>query len=228
MCGIYICVFIWSYHIGMSFVDSFTCFVKVGIAGSPNKPEDLWLNIFGGWLTISKKVGQQVMFLLPLDLVCVQSGEEVTKLPNSLLLKTSPSTGSHELWIVSTSRIEIILLYQALNAGWDHLRNTLRAKNWTNDIECEYQISHGRLSFSKQTGKLVLSQTALRISDKESLPIHDIISMSFKQGDPNCNTRLIIVTRGATKQREFQVAEMKAMKLILGFWRLQASAMEKA
>ena len=191
----------------------FQCFVKVA-AGAQSKFEDYWLQISGIWLTISKKVGQQAFFLLPLDLAHLGSGEETTRIPNSIMLKTSQITGSHEIYIASSSRIEIILLFQALQTGWDQMKNLPWKEK--QEVACDYHVSHGLLGRSKQGGQLVLTPQELRIGDKEAYPIHELVSLSFKQNDPNCKSRLVLTvnTSDGKKQREFHVHELQAMELV--------------
>lgn len=181
------------------------------------KWDDFWLQIHGFWLIITKKIGQHCHFLVPLDLVNLVTGETETGVANSLILETSAASGSHKFYISSTSRIETILLFQALNVGCNVLKNVFQAGKLQEDAECEYQQS---TRFSKQTGKIVLTKHEFIIGNKERVPLASIVSMSAKQNDQNCHNRLIIVTRNgeSTKTSEYHISQpMALMKITSSF-----------
>lgn len=206
-------------------ISPFTCYIKVAMPGQITKWEGYWLQIHGFWLIITKKIGQHCHFLVPLDLVKLVTGERETGVPNSLLLETSPASGAHKFYISSTSRIETILLFQALNVGCNVLKNVFQAGKLQEDAECDYQQS---TRFSKQTGKLVLTKHNLVVGSKEVIPIEEIISMSAKQNDQNCHNRLVVVTKvgGTIKTNEYHVTQPMALMKITSSFLMHVKAIE--
>jgi hypothetical protein len=192
----------------------FTCYIKVALPPQLTKWEDYWLQVHGFWLIISKKLGAPGYFVIPLDLVQLQSGETETNIQNSLYIETSPESGAHKLYISSTSRIEIIELFKALNTGWSFFRSNFQAGKGQEDTECEYRVASGFMNLSHERRRLALTRDRLIVGDSKVYPIHTILAMTGKQGDPNCTTRLLITvqTPEGPQQKEFSEIAPQDMK----------------
>lgn len=199
----------------------FTYYIKVALPNQLTKWEDYWLQIHGYWMTLAKKIGSPGYFQLPLDLVSVRSGEAEINIQNSLFIETSQESGSHKLYISSTSRIETIQLFQALNAGFKFFKNSLEAGKGQERTECEYQVSSGFMNLSKGKRKLVLTLEGLIASDSKHYPLPTIISMSGKHNDQSCGTKLIVTVKGpddALQQKEFSgVSPTEMMRMCSSF-----------
>ena len=214
----------------MSSFVPFTCYIKVSLPPQVNKWEDFWLQIHGYWLIISKKIGEHAHFLLPLDLQQLASGEPDTGVQNCILLEVSKYCGSHKIYISSTSRIEIILLFQALNVGYNVLKNLFQGGKLQEDVECDYKASSGFMNLSRHTGKILLTRDELSIGGKEKYPISSIVSMSAKQNDVNCHHRLVLVieNEGVRKHRELHVTSIPVnLMRMTGAFLMRKKALER-
>jgi hypothetical protein len=170
----------------------FTCFTRASLSHQPSKWEDFWLQIDTFWLVLSKKVGTPPHFLLPLDIANVTPAETDTGLPNSLCLELSPKSGGHKLYFSSPSRIEVIKLYDALKAGSAEFIRYHQEGRSRGDFECEFQSSSGFMNLSKRTEKLKLTSTTVTIGENKQCPLESVVSLSAKQNDPNCQSKLVI------------------------------------
>ena len=108
--------------------NNYLCFGKVALAASKILWEEFWIQINGFWIEIMKKVGQPDHFLIPLDLVRLESAYEVTELPNSIYLETSELTGSIKLYLYTINRFDCIQLYQKIQDGQKLLSTALQKK----------------------------------------------------------------------------------------------------
>jgi hypothetical protein len=207
--------------------NSFNCFIRVAIPPQTTKWEDYWLQITEFWLVISKKLGAPGHFVLPLDLTRLESGETDTNIQNSIFIETSPESGGHKLYIASTSRIEIILLFQALTAGWNFFKTAYQARRPIDVAECDYQVSSGFMNLSKEKKRLILNQETLIVGDSKQYPLASIFSMTSKQGDPSCSTKLIInvQTPDGNQQKEFAGLNPNDMRKMYASFLMHAKAL---
>jgi hypothetical protein len=183
----------------------FTCYVRTSLAHPPPKWDDFWLQIQGFWLVLSKKVGAPPHFLLPLDTLNLTSAETDTAFTNSLLLELSPKSGGHRLYFSAPSRIEIIKLYDALKSGSNEFTRSRNEGSVGGDFECDFQATSGFMNLSKRTEKLRFTGSGLTIGDMKQFPLESIVSLSAKQNDPNCQSKLVVSyleADGSTHQRE--------------------------
>jgi hypothetical protein len=204
----------------------FTCYVRV-LPHQSSKWDDYWLQIYGFWLVISKKLGSPANFILLLDLVTLRSGEAETNLQHSVFLETSPESGGHKLFLSVTGRIEIIQLFQFLEVGWTVFKSDFDSGKFREDTECEYQAAAGFMSFSKERRRLTLRGGNLLVNDSKSYPLHSIISMTPKQGGQDCGTKLIVTiqTQDGTQQKEFSGLLPKEMMKMYTSFLMQAKSL---
>jgi hypothetical protein len=206
----------------------FTCFIKVALPHQLTKWDDYWLQIHGYWMTLAKKINSPGHFQLPLDLVVVRGGESETNIQNSLFIETSQESGSHRLYISSTSRIETIQLFQALNVGFNFFKSSFQAGKRQERTECEYHVSSGFMNLSKGKRKLVLTREGLIVSDSKQYPLSTIISMSGKQNDQACGTKLVVTIKGpddSLQQKEFAVISPTEMMRMCSSFLMHAKAL---
>jgi hypothetical protein len=202
----------------MSF-SPFTCYAKVALPQQLPKWENYWLQIRGCWLEIYKKVSMAAHFSILLDLASLTSGHEATNLQNSLFIESSVPTGSLKLYISSTSRCEIIHLFNALTKGWTHWKDISQGDKFKGDFECNSNPPSGFMKLSKKSQKFALTRDAFIVDQKE-YPITTIVSMSPKQNDPNSASKLIVTVQaeGGIQQREFAgLISSDTQKICTGF-----------
>jgi hypothetical protein len=183
----------------------FSCYIRVAIPPQLQKWENFWLQISGYWLYLSKKFNGSVNVSLLLDLVKLSSGHEDTNIQNSLFLESSVPTGSHKLYLSSLCRIEIIQVFQAITVGCGYLNSVFLAEKFREPAECSY-TSGGLLKMSKHSKKLILTGKDFIVSGQKQYPISSIISVSPKQNDQNCQSKLIVTIQTADagpQQKEF-------------------------
>jgi hypothetical protein len=182
----------------------FTSYVRV-LSDQASKWDDYWVQVYDFWLVISKKLSGPGHFILLLDLVALRSGEPETHIQNCIYLETSLESGGHKLYLSTISRIDIIQLYQVLDLGWTFFKSTFESGKFGEDAMCEYLVATGFMNLSRERRKLTSRGDSLIVDDSKRYPLHSIISMTPRQGDQNCGTKLLVTiqTHDGTQQKEF-------------------------
>lgn len=195
---------------------SFTCFVKLAMANQTNKWEDYWLQVQGNWLVFSKKVGNTVSYLYPLNLINIADGSADAHYHNVLYIETAQKCGNHKFYISMTNRIEAIQLYQTLTSAKEQLKAAISNKELPNSVDSEITIG-GFMKKSKTKHTAHLDPAGFTYVDQKQvtqvIPFASIISMSPKEGDSNCTNKFIITyeEQGSTTQKEFNCTERNQM-----------------
>lgn len=191
-------------------INIFMIFAKVAIPSTSLKWDDFWVQVSDYWLEISKKAGQPSFFTIPLDIKEIRSAFQQTGIQNSLEIQTTVHSGSIKLFISSSNRLDIINLYNSINAGRQRYLNAFNAfqkKSSEQSIQLNLEGVSGFLSFGKTNYQMTMNSKILEIKGPKlnlAYPLNNIISMFAKQNDSSCSTRLCIClddgTNNTTKE----------------------------
>ena len=181
-----------------TYIKNFMIFGKVAIPSTTLKWEEFWIQVTDYWLEISKKVGQPSFFTIPLDIEEIKSAFQQTGIQNSIEIETTKHAGSIKLFISSTNRLDIINLYNSINVGRQNYINafSFHQKNPSEQsIQLDLEGVSGFLSFGKTNYQMSINSKLIEIQGPKvnlAYPLNNIISMSAKQNDSSCSTRLCI------------------------------------
>lgn len=218
--------------------NNYLCYGKVAVAAPVLKWDDYWIKVNGFWIEIAKKVGQPDVFCIILDAVTVKGAYEETGIQNSLFIETSNYTGSFKFYLSSTNRLDIIQLHQAIQNGQRILSDALKRRQIERMCRCEMETVAGFFGIGKEKLQLNMSMQGIDISGGKSQPQHydftQVITVTPKQNDNNCHTRLtLVIDEGGTKStKEYNCAEhsqvMNAVSCYLMNINLRIQQEEKA
>jgi hypothetical protein len=196
----------------------FTSLVKLALPPQLTKWGDHWLQISGYWMTLSKELGAAGHILVPLDVQELRSAQPDTHIQNSLFIETSKESGSHRL----------CLSPRPSNCSRQSRRApAAQGGDVPERTECEYRVSSGFMNLVKERRRLVLTRDKLAVTDAKQFPIASIVSMSPKQGDQACATRLVVAIRGAddvVQLKEFVGVTTTELRDICAAFLLRAKA----
>jgi hypothetical protein len=114
-----------------------------------------------------------------------------------------------------------------LDLGWTFFKSNFESGRFRENTECEYSVSTGFMNLTRERRKLILRGDQLIVSDSKQYPLHSIISMTPKQGDQNCSTKLTITvqTQDGTQQKEFSGLVVNEMMRLYSSFLMQAKAL---
>ncbi|OHT00154.1 hypothetical protein TRFO_33223 [Tritrichomonas foetus] len=211
------------YNTGQICIDpmSFKCFVQISLPPSPTKFESYWLKIDGLWFSLSKKFDKQPQFLFPLQIQSLESAEKETQKLNSLFLETSEFSGNHKIYITSTNRLEIIQIYQALQNAQKRFNLDMADHNQKREpnFDIEYEVSSGFMNMNKQKSVMHVTPQSITFPDNKLVSMRDVVSISAKQNDNNCQHKLHITLReeGGDGMKEFTIPEKAKLEKLITY-----------
>lgn len=200
--------------------NKFTCFGKVAVFASALKWEDVWIQIDGFWLEVTKKIGQPCTYLLPLDLVTLSGGFQETSIQNSICMTTTAITGGIKIYFQTTNRYDIIRLFQAIKSGQTLLTSALISSQIPR--ECQFRIEStgvfGLLGKAKMT--LTVNSEFFELSGakgSQRFEFGRIQSVHAKLNDSNAHTRICINVdeSGYSTCKEYTCLEHENLKLAI-------------
>ena len=194
--------------------NNFLCYGKIAISNPSLKWDDYWITVRDYWVEISKKVGQPVQFCIPLDLITLSSGFEQTGLQNSIFIETSNLIGSFSFFISTTNRLDIIQLFQSLEKGRKILNDAISKRQIEKITRFDIESS-GFLGMRKEKFQFEINPQGIDIngSKKSHFDLEFVLSVTAKQNDSNCHTKLILIIEegGNNIQKEFNCLDHSSL-----------------